>query len=270
MPILLILVVAIFVVAGLTFWVAKRISYIRLDDFRGFTRDLSDLGRFVPTRLAERPKVGPAIVSVAAVTATIPVIAAIEARRKIDGVLTGLEVARLRTAKRVQNEKRAYLLPAIGELTEELKALRAMYNGAHAQSLDALRERVALTVVRFQESEQALFALDDLLHEVQELLARAMQACQDEALAQALQELAVKVQGYEQMESSFLNPEMMRRLALELHQTVSSRVGKPCHAIGPADMDEVTLDCRHRPRVDVRTVHSGERPDPSFARRSPC
>ena len=219
MPILLILVVAIFAGASITFWVAERISYIRLDDFRGFTRDLSDIGRFVPTRLAKRSKLGPAIVSSAAMVATIPVIAAIEQRRKIDGVLTGLEAARKRAAKRVENEKRAYLLPAIGELTAELKTLRAMYGGAHAQSLDVLRERVALMAMKFHESEQALFALDDLLREVQELLARAMQACQDDALAQALQELAGKVQGYEQMESSFLNPEMMRRLALELMQT---------------------------------------------------
>ncbi|MBI2551832.1 hypothetical protein HYW17_00835 [Candidatus Uhrbacteria bacterium] len=219
MPIFLILVLAIFAGAGITFWVASRISHLRWGDFRGVTHDLMDFSNFVSARLVMGSKLGSAVAGTVGIAAVIPVIAAVEERRKIDSALLNLEEARTRVAQRVQNGKRAYLLPALGELTSELHLLRAMYQVATAQSLDALREKMALVAVRFQESEQALFALDDLLREVQELLARAMQTCQDEALAQALQELAYKVQGYEQMESSFLNPELMRRLTLELLQT---------------------------------------------------
>lgn len=219
MPILLILVAAIFVGAVVTYWVVSRISHIRLGDFRGFTRDLTGWSDFVPMRLTARSKLGPAIMGGVVVAATIPVIAAVELRRKLDITLVGLEEARKQVATRIQDEKRAYLLPALGELAWELKALRVLYQSATVPALDALRERVMLTAVRFQESEQALFALDDLLREVQDLLARAMRACQDEALAQALQELAGKVETYGQMEVSFLNPELTRRLALEFLQT---------------------------------------------------
>lgn len=55
---------------------------------------------------------------------------------------------------------------------------------------------------------------------------------------------------------------LARRLALELNQWVGGRVGEPGHAIGPAEVDEVALDRRHRPRFVAAGIDTGERADP--------
>ena len=55
---------------------------------------------------------------------------------------------------------------------------------------------------------------------------------------------------------------LARRLALELHQGIGSRVGKTRHPVSPSDMNEVALDRRRCARRHVRGVDPGERADP--------
>jgi hypothetical protein len=55
---------------------------------------------------------------------------------------------------------------------------------------------------------------------------------------------------------------------LTLHDRLTrGRVGKPRHAVGPADMDKVAFGRRHRARPLVRWINAGPRPHPGGDRR---
>ena len=58
------------------------------------------------------------------------------------------------------------------------------------------------------------------------------------------------------------SPLIARRLAFELDQRIDGRVRQAGDAISPADVDEVPLDRRHRPGLELRGIDPGQRPDP--------
>src|SRR3546814_9468952 len=51
---------------------------------------------------------------------------------------------------------------------------------------------------------------------------------------------------------------LARRLLLELDERRGGRIGQVRHAIGPADMDQITFDRRHRARRLVRRIDAGQ------------
>src|SRR3546814_18230630 len=60
---------------------------------------------------------------------------------------------------------------------------------------------------------------------------------------------------------------LARRLLLELDERRGGRIGQARHAIGPADMDQITFDRRHRARRLVRRIDAGQRTHPSSEAR---